>query len=56
MEIKIEITPADLAEMGVPEELLSQGIARHLERGIELNDGSTLYLNDVRVDVRLGAE
>lgn len=50
MKVTVEVTQADLAEMGVSTEQLEDAVKQEVEGGLDV-DGDTLYINDARVTV-----
>lgn len=50
MKITVEVTQADLAEMGVSAEQLEGAVKQEIEGGLDV-DGDTLYINDADVTV-----
>lgn len=50
MKVTVEVTQAELAEMGVSVEQLESAVKEEMESGLEI-DGDTLYINDADVSV-----
>ena len=50
MKVTVEVTQADLAEMGVSAEQLEDAVKQEVEGGLDV-DGETRYINDADVTV-----
>lgn len=50
MKITVEVTQADLAEMGVSAKQLEDAVKQEIEGGLDV-DGDTLYINDADVTI-----
>lgn len=53
MQVTVQLTKAELAEMEVSGQQLESGIIQRLDGGIEIDDAGTVYLAGFNVDVQV---
>lgn len=53
MQVTVQLTKAELAEMNVTEQQLKGGIIQNLDDGVEIKDGGVLYLAGFNVAVEV---
>jgi hypothetical protein len=53
MQVTVELTKAELAEMQVTESQIKEGVIQALDRGLEIEDDGKLYLAGFNVDVQV---
>ena len=53
MQVTVQVTRAELAEMECTEQELSDGVLKTLDGGVGMPDGGDLYLAGFNVDVKI---